>query len=164
MNREYEALKIICDDLLYKSEYDFMDSFETSRSLNNIYDSISLYEYEEDNENNKKLSKKISWEDWYLKKKILALKQKKIRTNLEHNEKKPNQSISEDEKKQKLMEWLLKKKNQIKSQKLEKERKVYEIEKKHEEELAKKKQAEEKYAKWLEEIKEKVILCKSTSN
>ncbi len=62
----------------YSSEHSILNenaSVDLTYSLADIYDSISLYEYEEEKIQNEK--KAISWEEWYLNKKLLLLKAQK---------------------------------------------------------------------------------------
>jgi hypothetical protein len=99
----------------HNSEFELND---LTNSLSQIYDSISLYEFDSCEENGKKSN--MSWETWYLNKKIQSIKNKK------KSEKKAKQSsnekrtvkYTEEEKKQYLIEWLEKKKIQkVKQQK-----------------------------------------------
>lgn len=98
-------------------------------SLADIYDSISLYDYEEENSRN---LKKITWEEWYLNKKILSLKrEKRINKKKQEQQNKIQETTrTEDEKNKKLLEWLDKKKKHKENQKLEEQNKITQIEKK----------------------------------
>ena len=97
-------------------------------SLADIYDSISLYDYEEENSRN---LKKITWEEWYLNKKILSLKrEKRINKKKQEQQNKIQETTITDEKNKKLLEWLDKKKKHKENQKLEEQNKIIQIEKK----------------------------------
>ena len=97
-------------------------------SLADIYDSISLYDYEEENSRN---LKKITWEEWYLNKKILSLKrEKRINKKKQEQQNKIQETTRTDEKNKKLLEWLDKKKKHKENQKLEEQNKIIQIEKK----------------------------------
>ena len=46
-------------------------------SLDDLYETISLYEEEGEGEEGNENSRRLTWEEWYLKKKIQALKNEK---------------------------------------------------------------------------------------
>lgn len=97
-------------------------------SLADVYDSISLYDYEEENSRN---LKKITWEEWYLNKKILSLKrEKRINKKKQEQQNRIQETTRTDEKNKKLLEWLDKKKKHKENQKLEEQNKIIQIEKK----------------------------------
>ena len=68
MNNEHQS------NLFNKSSNTF-EFGAMSVSLDDIYANISLYEYQEDDA---KSSRRITWEEWYLRKKIQALKNEKL--------------------------------------------------------------------------------------
>ena len=98
------------------------DSIDLTYSLADIYDSISLYEYEEEKVTNPK--KTISWEEWYLNKKLLSLKaQKKLKQKnetLSNENERIKKIYTEEEKKIILTEWLKKKRKQKENHELKK--------------------------------------------
>lgn len=116
---------INCD--IYNRDIEEAQSLNLS-SLADIYDSISLYDYEEENSRN---LKKITWEEWYLNKKILSLKrEKRINKKKQEQQNRIQETTRTDEKNKKLLEWLDKKKKHKENQKLEEQNKIIQIEKK----------------------------------
>jgi len=114
-----QSLLLNNNELKTKSKHnsDFEPN-DLTNSLSQIYDSISLYDFDCGEENGRKSN--MSWETWYLNKKIQSIKNKK------QNEKKSKQldnqtrvsKYTEEEKKKYLMEWLEKKRIQkVKQQK-----------------------------------------------
>lgn len=114
----------------FKQYGENFDSINLTNSLADIYDSISLYEYEEEKNLN---SKKITWEEWYLNKKMLSLKaQKKIKEKngiITNENERSKKKYTEEEKKAILMEWLIKKRKQKENNELRIRSKLEDIEK-----------------------------------
>lgn len=130
-----------------------------TRSLNGHGDdTISLYAYVDDECT---VKKKISWEEWYLRKKIEGLKNEKqmkskMQKKWEEDKKSHNRkNLSEKEKNKFLMDWWDKKKRQ-KEEYEEKLRQLTEAnDRKNHKKKVEKEKADENYAKWLEQVKEK---------
>jgi hypothetical protein len=83
-----------------------------STNVNN--DTISLYDYEDEDQ----AKKRMTWEEWYLKKKIDSLKNEKtmkrrMQAKWDEDQKAGNRkNYTEEEKNKFLMEWMNKKKKQ----------------------------------------------------
>jgi hypothetical protein len=118
----------------YSSEHSILNenaSVDLTYSLADIYDSISLYEYEEEKIQNEK--KAISWEEWYLNKKLLLLKAQKNKlkqkneTLSNENNQRTKKNYTEEEKKVILTEWLKKKRKQKENHELNLKKKDKEV-------------------------------------
>lgn len=176
MNKNYNLYEsfIVCDND-DDDDYEFFDdgnystvSDEIYRQVNDInlnltrtlndHDTISLYAYEDDEADK---ARKITWEEWYLKKKIENLKKTKemkadMQKKWEEDQRSRNKkNYTEEEKNNFLKEWLEKKKQQQKDYELRLEKLTAKKKEKDYTKKVDKEKADENFQKWTTELKTK---------
>lgn len=163
-NDDYNQVEIYDDDDNYStisSEFDKQVknlNLNLTRSINGC-DTISLYTYEDDDDGVN--TRRVTWEEWYLKKKIEKLKNAKLMKDKmekkweDDKRSRSKKNYTEEEKTKFLKEWLDKKKKQQKEYEEKLERLSNEKNRKKYTKEVEQEKAEENFNTWLKELKEK---------